>query len=995
MNKRKRQTEKTNKIKKNSSWQEKEQKDIHNKLDSNQRNKDKNTIKVQGAQSAQGPQSDQTAASTTRAEEEKVKYRFTTVKSGLNKTIKNKAIVPILKKWVNTTSQILNIGSLVFNKYILNCVRKNYRLPDFSNWNSCSTDMLHIFTIMTIPTRKTKWEIKYDPHLIEIKEEFLEANIPLIQRNPHDQQIILSGAKQFFTNFQTYLVTTFMNKQKKFISYFLEQENLSNDDWFKYIWYTINRWEWNLNTPQPTLDQVPRKIIKFIQPHWRVLHWQDYVQAMENYNEAKQIYDVENAKFKLELKLYKKIKQNHEDGCMLPEPVGPKKPLEPAAFTSKLWIKQNVGIVLKYFRFILGYIEGHNDDLKALQPQLNNSETYLDSWRVFTLAPFFDIDTHFITIDQTMYKRLRNLIISEEKKQQKAKAKAISKPKHKRKKQKKINNAEEKADLIQNQSPGDRADDVKFEYESKVAIDAVSDKSVSDWSDLFNFDGLFTKSRQTRGFEFAHNIQTDGCTIAVKFKKKLFALTTKQECEDQNQENKYDHEIEIHKADKLELDQTMEDSLLVKKNVNQTNRKNIHKEIDTTIDRFDDDINIQEFQNMEEFKEQNNNMCSECAEEEQLPNIQKNQSIRVIAIDPGRVNIVYAVERINTDPNYKDRNSTKNLRIHKLTRNEYYRKSGADKASKLTHGWIKKDNMTEIFTELRSCSLKTIKQENWTNYLQTYSKYFDRLWAHKLQPKYSRLKFKKYICKNQFLDRFINSLSYIDGQKDYSGAKILIVYGDGSFASGGKGERSIPNKYMYDLICKRYETELGSEFRSTRICCCCHKQLMDIYAKRCTTVIDPNTNIETRVQMEDPPKCSKSKAGTKMETMEISATDTVDNNNNMVNKKKKVRKKKLTTEEKQKNKRNSRQCRYRSGQIRGLKWCSSTDCKFKFVHRDRNAALNILDRYYYEKTNTVPAIFRRNALRLDKKIGSIGLLDVVRGKLKSRMFLRPKRLGKV
>ena len=33
--------------------------------------------------------------------------------------------------------------------------------------------------------------------------------------------------------------------------------------------------------------------------------------------------------------------------------------------------------------------------------------------------------------------------------------------------------------------------------------------------------------------------------------------------------------------------------------------------------------------------------------------------------------------------------------------------------------------------------------------------------------------------------------------------------------------------------------------------------------------------------------------------------------------------------------------------VRGLKWCDSTNCKFKYVNRDKNASSNILDKYHW------------------------------------------------
>ena len=653
-------------------------------------------------------------------------------------------------------------------------------------------------------------------------------------------------------------------------------------------------------------------------------------------------------------------------------------------------------MVLNYFYLILDVFEENNDNLlqykseslssksesvqsksESLPYEVKNptqktkSDKSLDPLRLFTLAPIFDIGHKFITIDQKMYLQLSKVIKAEEKaKKLKEQLELIRTEKllnpNKKRKMSKVNVK--------------KVDELKIE--ANMTPEGAQETNlvpVSDWSDMFSWKGLFTKSRENRGFEFAHNIQTDGYSVCVKFKKKI--VDVKVNPNDKNPVNEALIKDNVPKC-KVEVEEMIVLDNFLDCEIKETEEKN-----NMIIDKVDK--SFLEIINKVMRRIKCNHKENKCDTKEQNP-ANKSAPIvpRFVVIDPGRINIIYAVERINTDANNKLKNSAKNLRIHKLTRNEYYRKSGGDKALKMTHRWIKKDNMIPIFTELSKCSLKTLKQENWSLYLATYCKYFDQLWAHKCQPKYSRLKFKKYICKLQCLDKFIVSLSHVDGKKDSKDDNPIIIYGDGKFSSGGKGERSIPNKYVYDRLCKHYTVILASEFRSSQVCCGCHEQLFDLYAKRFNITVDPTSGKEIKTAIPDPPRIQRNHKTVQMKTktttdasvpMEIISTDTVDANKVKTEKNASTRK----------NQKHKRQCRYYTGTVRGLKWCNSTKCLFKPVNRDRNGALNILDCYLLSSSGKpLPSIFSRD-VSLVKGLGHIGLFDVVRGENRSRTLVQP------
>ena len=950
---------------------------------------------LEETQSLECKQMEQTNLPNTPEEtedaEEKSKYLFTTVKCGLQRTIKNKDVIHIIADWVHKVSHIAQVGSLVFNKYLLRCLEKQATLPNFTNWKTCSSKMLDVFVIMTKSTQNRKDKTNYDPNLKDVQKEFLAANIPLLQRAKYDQQLIIYIAMTYLTNFQNSLVTTFESKQKRFINWFLQENKLCSDKWFSYIWYSVNQWEWKSKTPKPPLDQVPAEILEFIKKNLNVLNWSQHVESLETYDKDVIEYQVKLKLHQDQKKENKKIVKLNKQAPVVIKSKPPLKPTEPPTFASELWRKQNLGVVLNYFYLILDVFEEHNDNLlqsksESLQSKFESgpsevknqtqkieSAKSLDPLRLFTLAPIFDIGHKFITIDQKMYLELRNAIKAEKKaKKLKEQLELIRTEKLLNpNKKRKISKAQVKKidELKQNELKIDKNMTQKEAKETNLV-------PLSDWSDIFSWKGLFTKSRENRGFEFAHNIQTDGYSVCMKFKKKIIDVKVNPEDKNSVKETLIKDNVPEYKG-KVE-DMVVQDNFLdcERKETEEKNNmiiNTVDKSFLEIINKAMRRIKCNHKENKYDTKEQN------------PPNKTSSSVPRYVVIDPGRINIIYAVERINTDANNKLKNSAKNLRIHTLTRNEYYRKSGGDKALKKTHRWIEKDNMTPIFTELSKCSLKTLKQENWSLYLATYCKYFDQLWDHKCQPKYSRLKFKKYICKLQCLDKFIVSLADVDGKKDSKADKPIIIYGDGKFASGGKGERSIPNKYVYDRLCKHYTVILASEFRSSQVCCGCHEQLFDLYAKRFMVTMDPTTGNEIKTAIPDPPRIQRNHKSTKVKSetttdnstpMEIISTDTVDSNavktkNNALTKKYK------------------RQCRYYTGTVRGLKWCNSTKCLFKPVNRDRNGALNILDCYLLSSSGKpFPSIFSRD-VSLVKGRGHIGLFDVVRGQNCSRTLVQP------
>ena len=181
---------------------------------------------------------------------------------------------------------------------------------------------------------------------------------------------------------------------------------------------------------------------------------------------------------------------------------------------------------------------------------------------------------------------------------------------------------------------------------------------------------------------------------------------------------------------------------------------------------------------------------------------------RVIAIDPGRTNLIYGVEKLPDG----------NIKTYKLSRHSYYNQSGMKKARIKNQKW-----QNEIKTEediFKQVSLKTTQGRVIDQFLINYYPIYDRLWQAKTQKKWSRQRFRVYCLKRSCLDTFFNSMK--------GTVKPVIAYGAARFNPNTKNELSAPTTSLSKKCSQFYPTTMIDEFRTTRICYDCDCQLKPV-----------------------------------------------------------------------------------------------------------------------------------------------------------------------
>lgn len=255
-------------------------------------------------------------------------------------------------------------------------------------------------------------------------------------------------------------------------------------------------------------------------------------------------------------------------------------------------------------------------------------------------------------------------------------------------------------------------------------------------------------------------------------------------------------------------------------------------------------------------------------DEKPISNKVLKKNDRVIAIDPGRSNLVYGVEKLK-DNSYK---------TYKLTRGEYYTNAGMKTANRKSAKWEKDIHNEELI--YRQHSLKTTSETEWDKFIKDYSSVYNTLWDTKLEKKWGRERFRVYCLKRKTLDTFFSSMN--------GDVKPIIAYGAAKFNPNSKHELSAPTTYVSKCCMKHFSTIFVDEYNTTKICSCCDKPLHPV--------------------MKD------------------------------------------------------------KKQIRGLRWCSSTNCR-TLLNRDMNAAKNILRAFI--GNNNRPQSLSRNSNIVKVKLKSL------------------------
>ena len=186
---------------------------------------------------------------------------------------------------------------------------------------------------------------------------------------------------------------------------------------------------------------------------------------------------------------------------------------------------------------------------------------------------------------------------------------------------------------------------------------------------------------------------------------------------------------------------------------------------------------------------------------------QPDEGPRTVAIDPGRVNFVTALD-------------SQTGKTKTLTRGGYYVKGRIKKLSRKTAGW--EIPLRDVKPALSLNSMRTCFPRLTSAYRQVNVRNHARLRDLRCKKKRAHEKLACYAGKQKVLDSFFAGLAG-PGRK-----KPIIAYGAASFHHSGRGEMSVPVKRVLEVCCKHYKTVLVNEHLTTKVHHPCGQRLNPI-----------------------------------------------------------------------------------------------------------------------------------------------------------------------
>jgi len=191
-------------------------------------------------------------------------------------------------------------------------------------------------------------------------------------------------------------------------------------------------------------------------------------------------------------------------------------------------------------------------------------------------------------------------------------------------------------------------------------------------------------------------------------------------------------------------------------------------------------------------------------------------SRRIIAIDPGRNVLICGVEQIPGQEKPKQ---------YRYTRRQYYHESHINQNNAKLEKW--RQGITEESNDMARVSAKTSRLDHYERYIDTVVRLRETLFEHNCQNKFARLRMDNYIHKHKAIDKFFKKM-----KGNGSDQNPIIAYGDASFGCTGRGEKSVPVKWIKGRCQNSFEVTAVDEYRTTKCCNRCHQELYDLKRKQ-------------------------------------------------------------------------------------------------------------------------------------------------------------------
>lgn len=205
------------------------------------------------------------------------------------------------------------------------------------------------------------------------------------------------------------------------------------------------------------------------------------------------------------------------------------------------------------------------------------------------------------------------------------------------------------------------------------------------------------------------------------------------------------------------------------------------------------------FQRPKKFAAAKTNGCERCVDDGQ----------RIVAIDPGAINMYFGAERLDDG----------SVKTHKYTTKQFYHEAYVWRSKKRMDA--KKRGCEDTLRRLSQCVKKTVvwdlQLEYWKAYAANWRQLFECLGCRMR----SKLAMNVFIKGNRSIDRFLSGLRGTN-----QSPPPVIAYGAAKFSCTIKGTLSTPASRAF-LKCKqRYRTVLVDEYNTSQYCPRCDAKLV-------------------------------------------------------------------------------------------------------------------------------------------------------------------------
>ena len=194
------------------------------------------------------------------------------------------------------------------------------------------------------------------------------------------------------------------------------------------------------------------------------------------------------------------------------------------------------------------------------------------------------------------------------------------------------------------------------------------------------------------------------------------------------------------------------------------------------------------------------------------------KSKKVVCIDPNYSDLIYCGSKDEND----------NLQTFRYTQNQRRLETRVKKYSKFIDDFNKQTmiddkNVKELETFLSHYNKKTCNFESFKDYLTQKNKLNYLLYTHYENRLFRKLKLNRYINTQKSESKMVNNFKKKFGEPE----KVICVMGDFD-----KGNNHM--KGLEPVICRRfrklfknvgYKTHLINEFRTSKLCNCCHQEI--------------------------------------------------------------------------------------------------------------------------------------------------------------------------